>query len=235
MASPAATVLIKNVRINLNEPLAQDSDLLVASSGSNWLNSDLLVHLNRGKNRLWDLIRRVRENYFLTTGSSLSITSATKEFTLPTDFRQLVGIKCTTSGYEYLKFTASNTSDEEWKSRDAVPSGNSQNVDDLLYVIVGNSKIKFADYPPTSLTLSLDYINVLADFTLSASSTIDINDEQCDWLEAYVTKKALMKTPTDLRLPAWDAELDKLTLMVIDSVSGRQIRDAEYVEGYDPN
>lgn len=234
MGSQAATTFIKNIRENLNEPLGSDTDLTVATAGTQWTNQTLLNHLNKSKNRLWDLVRRVREDYFLTTGYALSINAATKEYSLPADYRQLRGIKCTTSGYEYMNIRAVEMDSEEFKSADAVPASVNASVYDLLYVIVGNSKIKFANFPPTTLTLSLDYINSLPDFTLSGSSTIDVNDEQNDWLEARATYLALLKTPTDPRIAEWKGILQELTLMVIDSVSGRQIRDPQFVEIYDP-
>lgn len=235
MGTKTAQDFIRNVRTNLNEALS-DTDILVAGSGNKWTNTELLECVNKGKNRCWDIVRTVREDYFITLSASLSINSSAKEYALPAGFRQLAGIKCTTSGFEYLAFRSVEMSDDEFKSNDAISttvSGNSS-IAELLYVIVGNAKIKFANFPPGSLTLSYDYIGSIADFPLDASATAEINDELRDYIEAYATRQALTKFPGDARLPFWDGELRRLEPIVISNVSHRQLRDPQFVEAYDP-
>lgn len=233
-----ATTFIKNIRANLSENLAGDADLLDPNQGTNWTNSQILEYLNKAKDRTWDIVRNVREDYFLVTGATLSISASTKEYALASNFRQLVGIKVTTSGYEYISLRAIALNSREFKVRDAIPSGNSSNIDELVYTVVTTSTsgmvLKLADYPPTSLTLTYDYVQYLADFTLSASSVVNINDELREFIEAYATRLALAKIPSDTRIQFWDMEIKRLQEIVTASVSDRQIRDPEFVDDYDP-
>lgn len=234
MGSIAATTYIKNIRRNLNEEIGEDQ-LIIGGAGQNWTNTGLLEYLNKAKDRCWSIVRKAREDYFETTGDTgITLNSTTKEYTLPSGFRQLVGIKITQSGYESLKLRRVEQSQEEFKRRDALPSGNES--DDLIYDIIGVNTIKFADFPPTTLTTSVDYIGTVADFTLSASSTLAaINDEWKEFIEAYATWLALGKNPEDKRLAFWGAEVTRLSPETILNVSQRNLRDAKYVEPYDPS
>ena len=174
MGSQAATTYIQNIRRNLNEEI---TDLTTAGSGVNWTNTGLLEYLNKAKDRCWNIVRKAREDYFETTAdTSITLNTTTKEYTLPSGFRQLVGIKITQAGYESIKLRRVEQAVEEFKRRDALPSGSES--DDMIYDIIGVNTIKFADYPQASMTTSIDYIGIVADFTLSGSSTLAaINDE----------------------------------------------------------
>lgn len=232
MGSKDAVKLLTNVRSNLSEPLSA-ADMLVAGAGSQWTNTELLEALNKGKDRLWDTIRMVREDYFQVAAvTPLSLVTTTKEYALVGAARQLVGIRCTTSGYEDIRFRRSDQSSREFQERNALPAGDNSNDRELIYDIVGTSTIKFADFPPTSLTVAYDYITYLSDYTLSGSSTVDINDELAEYMEAYATWKALGKMPSDTRLKYWASEVDRLETVALKSVSKRDIRESQYVEPY---
>ena len=84
------------------------------------------------------------------------------------------------------------------------------------------------------MTEEYNYIGVLADFTLSASSTIEIDDELRYFLESETTWLSLAKKPTDSRLAFWKDQRRDHEKRVIESVSKRQIRDPQRVEPFDP-
>jgi hypothetical protein len=203
MGIKSAVLLISNIRENLNEPLSS-SDLLVSNAGSNFTNSYLLECLNKAKDREWDIVRQVREDYFqIAAASPISLVTTTKEYSFASDFFQLVGLKCSTSGWERLRFRQVDQSSKEFQELDAIPLGESSDTDEMIYDIIGQSKIKFATYPPATLALAYDYIQTLPDYTLSASSTSDLLDVQAEYREAYSTWKALGKMPSDTRLAFW--------------------------------
>lgn len=236
MGSIAATTYIKNIRRNVNEPL-QDVDILDPTAGSTWVNDEILEALNKAKDDAWDIIRSVREDYFQVTGASVSLVSSTKEYSLASGFRQLKGLRVTTSGYEYLSLRLLEQDTEEFQNRDALPLGDLSGTSELGYCIIetgGTSKIKFCDYPPTALTLLYDYIKVLPDFTLSGSSTTDINDECRRFIEARATETILDKNAADKRLPVWAARALKYEGILRKSVSKREIRESSYVQPYSP-
>ena len=242
MGSQAATTYIKNIRVNIGESIA-DSLLTDATSGSQWTNSEILEYLNKAKNRAWELVKGVREEYFLVTGdTSIALLASTKEYSLPADFRQIKNIKVTTSGYEYLEFRKVDIAAQEFIARDREPSG-AITTDELIYDIIGTGKIKFADYPPASLATSLDYVKFVSDFTLATDSALtDINDEWREFIEAYATMLAVGKNAVkgDTRLAYWTARLtdrpgmDGLETKLVKSVSKRDIRGSEYVEAFSP-
>lgn len=234
MGSRDAITLLNTIRSNLSEPL-DAIEILIADKGGQWTNTELLSALNRGKDRLWDIIRLDREDYFQVSAvTPLTLTSSTKEYAMATLARQVVGMRCTTSGYESLDFRRVSQATKEFKDRNALPLGQSFGMGELIYDVVATNTIKFADYPPTTLTVAYDYITALADYTLSGSSTVDINDEILEYAEAYGTWKALGKVPGDSRVKFWGTEIERLEKMVLKSVSKRDIRQSEFVEPYDP-
>lgn len=231
MGTKSAITLLTNVRDELNEPLSA-SDMLLPAAGSNFTNSFLLECLNKSKDRLWDMVRLNNENYFQTS-TTISITPSTKEYPIgATDFRQLIGIKVTTSGYEYIRLRGVGQGTKEFQWRDSVPSGNTTYLDELIYDIISQTTLKFADFPPIALTLQLDYIQYLADYILSAASTVNLNDELAQYLEAHTCYLALLHTPEDKRIPLWREEIKRLEPIVIRSSGQRNLRDSEYVEPY---
>src|SRR3990167_7511280 len=183
MGSIGATTFITNVRVNLSEPI-DSSQNEVATAGNEWIQSELLENLNKAKDHLWEIVKKVREDYFITIGATLSLTASAKSYAFAAGFRHLTAIKITTSGYEHLRFQALGQGTNEWKTRDAAPNDSSQDLDLFYYDIVGSSKLLLCNFPPAALTAEYNYIGVLADFTLSASSTIEIDDELRYFLES---------------------------------------------------
>lgn len=234
MGSKDAITILTNIRSNLSEVL-DAVEILIPEKGSQWTNSELLANLNKGKDRLWDIIRQDREDYFQVDAvTPLSLVPATKEYPLTALARQLVGMRCITSGYESLEFRRVDQSTREFKTRNALPSGQSVGIGELIYDVVGTNTVKFADYPPATLSVDYDYITALPDYTLSAVSTVDVNDEVVEYEEAYATWKSLIKVPSDTRVKFWGSEIARLEKVVLKSVSKRDIRQSEYVEPYDP-
>lgn len=233
MGSIPATTLISNMRDELNEPVSA-SDLLVLTAGNVWTNSFLLVNLNKGKDQLWDIIRRARGDYFQTS-ATISLTTGTKEYALASDFRQLQGMKCTTQGYEYILFRRVGQGTSEFQIRDASPAPGNVNANEMIYDLIAQTKIKFADFPPSALTVNYDYIQYLADYTLSGSSTVNINDELLDYVEAYAIYMSLLKNQEDKRIPLWRDRIKELEQDVLVSVSKRNIRESRYATPYDPS
>lgn len=234
MGSLAATTFISNIRVNLNESHESAADLLVPTAGSQWKNSELLENLNKSKDRLWEIIREVREDYFLTIGTSLNLTASAKSYDLAAGFRQLKAIKATTAGYEDLQFESLDQSSREWKERDALPASANADAGILYYDIVGTAKILFCNFPPAAITAVYNYVGILSDFTLSASSTVDIGDELREFLEGYATWLSFAKTPTHIAVPWWKEHLPLLERRVVKSVSKRQIRDPKRVAPFNP-
>lgn len=231
--SIAATTFIKNIRTYLSEPLGSDAELETAGAGTLWLNSELLENLNKSKNKLVDLVRKVREDYFETLDATLNLNSTTKSYDLATLFKQLKGIRISTSGYEGLRFRFLEQETDKWKELDALPSAD-DSADALYYDVVGTKKLLLANYPPATLTAKYNYIGGLADFTLSTLSTLDLEDDWREFLEGYAVWLSLAKSPTDQRLPFWKSHLGDLEQRVRDSVAKRQIRDAKRVQPFNP-
>lgn len=224
--------LIRTIRYNLDENLS-DQDILSPDLGNKWTNTELLNRVNRAKDRAWQIIRGVREDYFITLGATLSLVAGTKSYNLATGFRQLVAIKCTSSGYETLAFRAVGMDQQEWKERDRIPSGNSPGME-LIYCIVSAEPSKFltADFPPTSLTAEYSYIGTATDYALNGSTSSELPDEVREYMEAYATMMAYGKYSSDPNRKFWEKEVERLEPKLIESVSRRQIRDSKRVTPY---
>ena len=230
MGSKDAITLLNNVRFNLGEILDATS-MTDSNAGTQFTNGFLLECLNKAKDRVWEIIKGVREDYF-QTADTITITAATKEYALASNFRTLEGLKCTTGGYESMQFRRVDQGTREFQDRDALPADGSGDGRELLYCIIGQSKIKFADFPPTTLVLNYDYIKVLTDYTLSASSTSDVDDEHRDFMEAYATYKALLPRAGDLRIKNFAQEIIRLEPNVIKSVRIRNQRESIHVQPF---
>lgn len=234
MGTITATTIVQNIRdLYLGESV-ESSQLTSASAGVEFLNSQILVKINQAKNRLWDIINRANENYFMVTGdtSSLALVASTKEYTLPARFWRLTGLKVTTAGYEHVQFKALKTSDAEFKLRDAIPSIENPDRRELGYCIVDSLTFKLCDFPPAALATSLDYIESLPDYALSGSSTVDLPDLWIEFIEKKAAFDLLIKKPEDKRRRELAAELRDMRPDIINSVSRRQIRDPIYVQPY---
>lgn len=240
MGTLPATTLIKNIREQLTDNIP-DADLVLPDAGGQWRNSVLLEHLNKGKYRLEDLIRKVNENYFQQTGyAGVTLNATTKIYDLPTSpqFLQLASIKVTTPGYQYMNFREVDQYDDEFKQADRDSTSVAGNdVTEMIYAIVGTGKIKFANFPPATLETSIDYIAQLADYTLSINSTSEIMDSWREYMEGYACMLSLARIPTDPRYPFWVKQVEGdeagrgvLERKVLESVSQRDISGRKYVE-----
>lgn len=224
-----AITILNGVRDNLNEPL--DGSLMTDPvQGSTYTNQYLLHCLNKSLDRAWAVIKGVRENFFQIS-DTITLSTSLKEFSLASDFRDLIGIKTTTSGYETLKFTRLSQETASFQYLDALPASGGT-VSELFYAIIAQSKIKFATYPPAALTVAYDYIQRLTPYTLSAASTSNIDDEHQEFLEGYTTYKALLKNPGDQRIASWRPEISRLEENMMKSVKQRNQRESRRIEPF---
>ena len=230
MGSKDAITMLNNVRDNLSEFLSS-AEMTNPGAGNNWTNRMLLVNLNKAKDRVWVIIKMVRENYFQTS-DTITLNSSTKEYALATNFRHLIGIKCTTSGSESIIFRRASEQTVEFQTMDALPLNSGESTSELLYDIIAQAKIKFANYPPGALTVAYDYIPKLDDYTLSGSSTSNVDDEHTEFMEAYCTYKSLLKQPTDERIKYWLGEIQRLEKVVADSAKQRNQRESRRIEAF---
>ncbi len=235
MGAQTVDTFVHNVRLILNETV---SDNLTPTVGTTYLNSDILTAINKAKNRCCTIIRRTRKNYFLVTGAQLAVVTGTKEYQLAQYFKQLRGLKCTTSGWEYLEFREVEMDSVEFQERDALPATDTDDFDEMIYTIYGsapNAYIKFADFPPAVLTFTYDYVQAVPDITLVQGATFPIDDDCNEYIENYAALVMLKAAPGDPRYKEIQSLIPELKEDVVENSSSRQIRDAEYVEEYEPD
>lgn len=233
--STDAITLIDGVRFYIEEPILENKT--DGAAGGRYTQNQILASLNHGKNRLWDIFRTVKKDYFMTVGdTSLTLNATTKIYSFPATFRQLTALKVTTSGYESVRFRAIDMADQAFKLRDALPASSySDNggASEILYCIVSTGKLRLADFPPTTLATSMDYIAWLADYTLSSNSTTEIPDEWEEFMKKYAAMDLTMTTPESPIYKTIAAQVQAMIPAIQGSISYRQIRDPKFVEPYE--
>lgn len=235
MGSIAATTIIKTIRDDYLLESIDPAQLTSDNAGTTWKNGQILRAINFGKDHAWTIIIKAREDFFLVLGdTSVPLDAATKTYSLPARFWQLKGIKATTSGYEMVDFEPLDRASEEFKRRDRFPQSGSAGNLILGYDIVGNRSLSLCDFPPATLATSIDYIETLADYTLSDSSTSNIPDHWIKYVEAWAAEYLLQSVPKDARYVAAKAKVLEYAPLMLDNMQPRQIRDPEYVETWSP-
>lgn len=143
--------------------------------------------LNAGKDEMWMILKQLDENYFVIDSQAVDATqtnyfgplnTTTREYTLPTDCRDILFIECTAPiGQEFTKFVKSSiTSPEFREARQNATANNNQGssiitLDVYHYDVIGKLTFKLAEFPQQAFTLILTYVRALP--VINAASTID--------------------------------------------------------------
>lgn len=235
MGSIAVTTFIKNIRSKFLNEQIDDADLANPGAGTNWKNSEIVEYFNMAKDDLWDLVKNARLDYFeVTNATPLALVPGTKEYALASGFRQLVGIRVSTTGYEHVSFRRLGQATEEFRLRNSLAAGNSQGIAELVYDIIGTATLKLADYPPASMTVPYDYIGFIADVAIADLSISQINDEWRRYLEVRTAWWALQKNTADPRFAILDRSSKEYERKITESIAPRDISQPVYVEAFNP-
>lgn len=161
-------------------------DLTKARLGGyqNSLDTDVLMsHINEGKDEVWALLKSLDDQYFVVRSQATvaandyyfaPLTTGAREYTLPSDFREVKLIEVTTSGYTDVRFVYRDAHHPDFaEARRGANYSNAANgsCGIYYYTIYGKSTFALANYPEAAMTLVLWYVRALADY--EAADTVD--------------------------------------------------------------
>jgi hypothetical protein len=199
-----------------------------------FLEPELIIALNEGKNELAKIIRQANENFFedTTTGTISATTSPNySSITLPTDFSVLRDLHITNIGYEDIRFVKEDQSSNKFRGA-LVDGGNfGAGSGTFLYDFKGKDTIILAPGANVELTYSLDYIKTVPDMTLPDHYPIGIPAEHWDFIVTWAITEC-MRSVNDKRLSNYEGKLEYQAKSVIQSVNSRQAREPQYVKGF---
>lgn len=180
--------------------------------------SALLAWATRGKDEVEKILRTAQSDYPLVTlqsgdgayrwcgeyysPSSLQITSTSKRLQLPPDLLVLKRVRCTTAGYEHVRFTERDLSTNDARTLEQYDY---PLTDEIVWDVVGERTLYLLNVLNATLDIELAYIArsgplqlyttgtitfVQSDATISGASTEWVIDELRNNLELIVSDDA---------------------------------------------
>ena len=210
-------------------------------SPSFWSNADLNDFLNGAKDRCVQEVRKLRQDYFVVTRTSLDgpvavlsetydcagfrVVPGTRDYTLPPDFQELVSNRCVTSGFEWLRLSYRQHTDPDF--RRALEETAPQTPQ--YYTLLGERTWRIAPLSDATLDVALTYVLVVPDLT-SDTSTLEMPHPLYLAVREYAVAEALMKDHSP-DAAAWEAK-GNATIALFLGANTRQDTDTPVVHGY---
>ncbi|HCV42404.1 MAG TPA: hypothetical protein DGH68_02900, partial [Bacteroidetes bacterium] len=198
-------------------------DLAVRS----FMDPEIQLAINEGKNELVKIIRQANENYFEETLST-TISATTKPnystLALPADFSELRDLRVTTSGLEDLTFQHVSQSDQRF--RQALIDGGSyaSGAGVMFYDFYGESTMIFAPGADIDIPIQLLYTKTIPDMTYPSSYCTGVPLDHSDFMVTWAICEC-MRTAQDPRLSDYESKLDFQRESIINSVNTRQRKE----------
>jgi hypothetical protein len=141
---------------------------------------DALDAINEAKDEVWAILKATKEDYFATfsqnTDSSLdnyfaALTTNSRKFDLPRNFRQMKGIQINDSGKEEIIFEPRDFADPEFQASYKASSTSTSTAarPTYFYDIIGVRTLILAQFPEAAFDITIIYIRAVAD--------VDIDEE----------------------------------------------------------
>jgi hypothetical protein len=203
----------------------------------------LLSYLNMGKDEVWALIKTLKEEYAQAFSQSTDPTAdfyfpqlvpGTRQYDLPSDLHSIDMIECTTPDYTSAKFVYRKPTDPDFRNARMSATGepnSTMQAGTFFYTIVGKNKFMLADYPPTTLTLTLWYTRSLPDF--EASDTIDeIVFPFGKKIAEYAVKFAMLGLQDASQFSMWERTWRESVITLMQGAAPRNESDPTFVQDF---
>lgn len=216
-------------------------DLTKARLGGyqNSLDTEVLMsHINEGKDEVWGLLKSLDDQYFVVQSQATtstadyyfsSLSTALREYTLPSDFREVKLIEVTTSGYTDVRFVYRDAHHPDFaEARRAANYDNTPSNSSCVYyyTIYGKSTFALANYPEAAITLRLWYVRALADY--EAADTVDeILLSFAKKIAEYAAMKVMLLQQDQPQFEEWQKVWRQDILSIATSANNRNQSDIE--------
>jgi hypothetical protein len=199
-----------------------------------WSEPELVASANEGKNELVKLIRQARSDYFETSVTGTMTTASAPNpttITLPSDFAELKEIICTDSGYQDIGFTYCDQSDVRFKQAliDGGAFANGQGM--FYYTITDERTLLLSPGSDVALNYKIWYVKTIPDMQFPSDAPTGIPPEHWDFIVTHMVCEC-MRSAADPRLDLYLAKMSDQGKSVRASVGQRQIKEAQFVDGY---
>lgn len=222
-------------------------DYLDESSSSFWTDAQLGRFITRAKDRVWNEVRKLNDDYFMVTrtaadgaltilgesftASTLAVSVGGTSITLPPDFAEMKLILVTTTGYEDVRFEYRDLTHPDMRAAMEVVGNQTPGV--FYFDIIAERTLRYAPKSSVALDLSITYVQRFAD--LSA------DDDEMTMpypfylaVEEYATSTAMLMD-RDPNAATHEARAKQIILDAF-GADARQKQDTEtaigYLEGY---
>lgn len=218
-------------------------DNLDEASPSFWTDAQLLRALNRAKDRTWNEVKRLKDDYFMLSRTSLDgtltiltesyaatsfqIVAGTREYTLPFDVSEVKLIEVTTSGFEHVRFVHRDLA--SWELRALREETENQNPGIVGFDLVGERTLTIAPKLDTTLDLRLWYVPVLDDLAVDADM-LQMPHPLYIAVEEFATARALVQDRAS-EAAVWET-MGLATVQRFMAGHRRQTQDPEFVVPY---
>ena len=203
----------------------------------------LLSFLNEGKDEIWAILKNLNEEYFVTPSQSTDATAdfyfapldpTVRQYTLPSDLREVKFIEVTTPSYTQLKFTYKDITDDDFRNarRDAsTQADSSTGCNEIYYTILGKNGLVLAQFPPAAVQLLIWYVRAIPDF--ETDQAIDeVLYPYTKKIAEYAAKKTMLALQDPGQFSAWVSEWKQDVITVQNSAAGRNSADAVFVDDF---
>lgn len=210
----------------------------------------LMGYINEGKDEIWSIIKNLVDDYFLTRTQSKErdqlnffpkLIATARDYALPTDFREMRFIECTTPGFEDLTFRMLKIDDPDWRAlrrgANSQRTADGSNVGPMPrpnyhYIVTGKNTLTFAEYLEQELDVTIWYIRGLVD--LEPDTPVpDIVMPYSRKIADYAAKKAILGTADAKQWDAWSKQWRDDITMIAQGASPRNQADPEFVQDFE--
>ena len=218
-------------------------DNLDEASASFWTDAQLLRNLNRAKDRTWNEVKKLKDDYFILNRTSTSgtltiltesyaatgfqIVATTREYTLPFDVSEVKLIEVITSGYEQVRFVHRDLASPEVRSLRELTVNQSPAT--IYFDLVGERTLTIAPASDTTLDLRLWYVPILDDL-VSDTDTLQMPHPLYAAVEEFATARSLVQDRA-AEAATWE-QMGLATVQRFMGAHRRQTQDPELVSLY---
>lgn len=210
--------LIARTRFFIDEPVQQ-----------NWLDTDILIALNRAQEDVAKEIVQVKEDYFVKvsdlnpSGTPPGTIAGQELYNLPPDFFEFKRIERSDTG-EALAPVDLNEKDSSNSSLSPASLNNK-----MGYYVIGSS-IGFSPVPQGSIPIRLWYVPILLDMVNDADVSL-IPSNYHDMMAIRAAIDAFMKDEADTS--ALERRWDRQVAQLQRTIRNRQIQEPKHVQRVD--
>ena len=219
------------VRTNLDEATA-----------SFWSATQIDAFINRAMQRVWMEGRKLKDDFFVTSRTSLDgtvtilgesydtasfqIVAGTREYTLPHDLVEMRAIEVITASYEHVQFFHQDLAEPSFRVLRTIADNAQPFV--FFWDVTGERQLVLSHKSDSTLDLRIWYVQLIADL-VNATDQCLLPNPLYKAAEEYATAEA-MQMDRDANAASWEAKGNQ-TVLTYMAGAARQSADAEVVRG----